>query len=91
LFAWPFAAAYIEGVAPRLNPKEGGTSQRNIGMKSKSFSGDGPNAIIKAVNDWLAGESNVSIRHTETRHDPADPATGAARMTFEIWYDQDAK
>jgi hypothetical protein len=60
-------------------------------MKSKSFSGEGPDAIIKAVNDWLAGQTGVAIRHTETRHDPPDAATGAPRMTFEVWYDQDPK
>jgi hypothetical protein len=60
-------------------------------MKSKSFSGDGPDAIIKAVNAWLAGETGVSVRHTETRQEPADAATGAPRMTFEVWYDQDPK
>jgi hypothetical protein len=60
-------------------------------MKSKTFSGDGPDAIINAVNGWLAGERGISVRHTETRNDPPDPMTGAARMTFEVWYDQDAK
>jgi hypothetical protein len=91
LFAWTFAAAYIEGVAPRLNPKESGSGRRKTGMKSKTFSGPEPGVIIKAVNDWLAGETGIAIRHTETRPVRIDPATGAASITFEVWYDQDAK
>jgi hypothetical protein len=59
-------------------------------MKSKRFSGEGPD-IIKAVNAWLADETGVSIRHTKTQQEPADPVTGLARMTFEVWYDQDPK
>ena len=58
-------------------------------MKSKTFSGDGAAAIIKAVNDWLVGETGVTIRRTETRE--AEPDDGAARLTFEVWYDQDAR
>jgi hypothetical protein len=58
-------------------------------MKSKTFSGDGPAAIIKAVNDWLAGETGIKVRKTET-HEP-DPETGAQQLTFEVWYDQDAR
>ena len=58
-------------------------------MKSKTFTGEGPDAVIKAVNEWLAGETGVSVRNTETRQ--GDPATGAPRITFEVWYDQDAK
>ena len=57
-------------------------------MKSKTFSGDGEAAIIKAVNDWLSGETGISVRNTETRHEPPDPVTGAVRITFEVWYDQ---
>ncbi len=83
-----FAAAYIDGVAPRLNPKESGAENRNIGLKSKTFSGDGEAAIIKAVNDWLAGERGISVRNTKTRHAPPDPVTGGVRITFEVWYDQ---
>ena len=60
-------------------------------MESKTFSGSGPDTIIKAVNDWLAGETGVSIRHTETRREPVDSATGTSRMTFEIWYDRSDK
>jgi hypothetical protein len=57
-------------------------------MKSKIFSGDGEATIIKAVNDWLAGETGISIRDTRTRHESPDPVTGATRITFEVWYDQ---
>jgi hypothetical protein len=91
MFTCAFAAAYIDGVAPRLNPKESGPGHAKIGMESKTFSGAGPDAIIKAVNDWLAGETGVSIRHTETRQEPADPVTGSPRMTFEVWYDRPDK
>jgi hypothetical protein len=59
-------------------------------MKSKVFNGEGP-AIIKAVNDWLAAGPDISIRHTETQEVPADPVTGAGRMTFEVWYEQEDK
>ncbi len=55
-------------------------------MKSKTFSADAPDAIIKAVNDWLAGETGIAIRDTQTR--PADPARGQP-MQFCIWYDQE--
>jgi len=57
-------------------------------LKSKAFSGEGEAAIIKAVNDWLAGERGISVRNTETRHESPDPVTGVTRITFEIWYDQ---
>ena len=87
-FARRFTAAYIDGVAPRLNPKESGAGNRNIGLKSKTFSGDSEAAIIRCVNDWLAGETGVKVRDTQTRHEPPDPVTGAVRITFEIWYDQ---
>lgn len=60
-------------------------------MESKTFSGTGPDAIIKAVNDWLAGERGVSIRHTQTRQEAADPVSGSPRMTFEVWYDRSGK
>ncbi len=53
-------------------------------MNSKIFSGDGPAAVIQAVNDCLAGENGVVIRDTETI-----AATGGALMTFRVWYDQD--
>jgi hypothetical protein len=86
-FALPSAAAYIDGVAPRLNPKLPRAAVREIGMKSKTFSGDGAAAIIKAVNDWLSGETGVTVRRTETRD--ADPKT-ATPMTFEVWYDQES-
>ncbi|MES2551861.1 MAG: hypothetical protein V4630_19555 [Pseudomonadota bacterium] len=86
-FALLYAAAYIDGVAPRLNPKESGPGNRKNGLKSKVFSGENEAAIIKAVNDWLAGETGIAVRDTQTRTD-TDPATGAPRMTFEVWYDQ---
>ncbi len=56
-------------------------------MKSKTFTGDGEAAIIKAVNDWLAGQTGIRVRDTRTVQ--ADPASGAPRITFEVWYDQD--
>jgi hypothetical protein len=60
-------------------------------MKSKIFREDTPDAIIKAVNDWLAGETNITIRDTQTRTEDPDPVTGVAATIFEVWYDQDAK
>jgi len=33
-------------------------------MKTKTFTGNAPAAVIKAVNDWLAAETGVTIRHT---------------------------
>ena len=58
-------------------------------MKTKTFTGDGEATIIKAVNDWLAGETGIHVRDTQTRHEPPDPATGAARIVFEVRYEQD--
>jgi hypothetical protein len=86
-FALLCAAAYIDGVAPRLNPKESRPRKGKTGMKSKTFHGDGPPAIIKAVNDWLAGETGVKVVRTQTQD--ADPKT-ATPMRFEVWYEQDA-
>jgi hypothetical protein len=60
------------------------------GNKTKVFTARAPGAVIKAVNDWLAGETGVTIRHTETRERP-DPATGAPLIEFEIQYDQDVR
>ena len=60
-------------------------------MKSRTFSGDGPAAIIKAVNDWLAGETGIAIRHTETRPAQTDPVTGATLLTFEVWYEENSR
>jgi hypothetical protein len=57
-------------------------------MKSKTFSGDGAAAVIKAVNDWLVGQRGVTIRHTENRE--AEPQDGSARLTFEVWYEEEA-
>ena len=56
-------------------------------MHSKTFTADAPDAIIKAVNDWLAGESGIAIRRTQTM--PPEPKPGD-RIEFCIWYDQDA-
>jgi len=57
-------------------------------MNSKVFTGDSEATIIRAVNDWLAGEQGIKVRDTQTRQEPPDPVTGSARITFEIWYDQ---
>ena len=57
-------------------------------MKTKTFTGNGAAAVIKAVNDWLSGETGVIVRHTETREDAVDPQTGAAVIAFEIHYEQ---
>ena len=54
-------------------------------MKSKTFRGDGPPAIIKAVNDWLAGETGIKVVRTHTLE--ADPKTDTP-MTYEVWYEQ---
>jgi hypothetical protein len=59
-------------------------------MKTKVFTGNGPEAVIKAVNDWLSGQTGVTIRHTETRSQ-ADPKTAAPIIQFEVQYDQDAQ
>jgi hypothetical protein len=57
-------------------------------MKFKMFSGDGSDAIVAAVNQWLAGEpARVAIRHTETRLTPLDTKTGAAVLLFSVWYE----
>ncbi len=57
-------------------------------MKTKTFTGNAPAAVIKAVNDWLSGETGVTIRHTETREDAVDPKTGTTVIAFEIHYEQ---
>jgi len=57
-------------------------------MKTKTFTGNAPAAVIKAVNDWLSVETGVTIRHTQTREDAVDPKTGAAIIAFEIHYEQ---
>jgi hypothetical protein len=59
------------------------------GMKTKTFTGNAPDAVIKAVHDWLSGQSGVAIRHTETRERP-DPDTGAPVIEFEVQYEQAA-
>jgi len=57
-------------------------------MKFKMFSGDGSDAIVRDVNQWLAGEpGRVDIRHTETKLTPVDTATGAAVLLFSVWYE----
>jgi hypothetical protein len=56
-------------------------------MKTKLFTGNASDAVIKAVNDWLSGETGVTIHHTETRN-TSDPGTGAAVIEFEIQYEQ---
>jgi len=71
-------------------PEKHRPDARKNGMKTKIFTGDGPDAVIKAVNAWLAAESGVTIRHTETREEVADPATGAPAIRFAIHYDQEA-
>jgi hypothetical protein len=58
-------------------------------MKTKTFTGNAPGAVIQAVNDWLSGETGVIIRHTETRNDAVDPQTGVALIRFQVHYDQD--
>ncbi len=53
-------------------------------MQSKTFTADSPDAVIKAVNDWLAGESRIAIKKTQTR--PPEPKPGEP-VEFCIWYD----
>ena len=55
-------------------------------MKFKMFSADGPDGIVKAVNDWLAGETGIAVRHTETRFDVLEGQK--ALLLFSVWYDQ---
>jgi len=57
-------------------------------MKTKTFTGNAPAAVIKAVNDWLSGETGITIRDTRTREDATDPKTGAPVIAFEIHYEQ---
>jgi len=54
-------------------------------MHSKTFTADSPDAVIKAVNAWLAGESGIAIRKTQTS--PPEPKPGD-RIEFCVWYDQ---
>ena len=57
-------------------------------MKFKMFSGDGSEAIVASVNQWLAGEpGRVAIHHTETKLTPIDSNTGAAVLLFSVWYE----
>ena len=55
-------------------------------MLSKTFTADSSDAVIKAVNAWLAGETGIAIRKTETR--PPQPMPGD-KIEFCIWYDQE--
>ena len=54
-------------------------------MLSKTFTADSPEAVIRAVNAWLAGESGIAIHKTETQ--PAEPKPGE-RVEFCIWYER---
>jgi hypothetical protein len=55
-------------------------------MQFKMFSAEAPDGIVKAVNAWLAGETGVSIRHTETKFEVLEgPKT---LLLFSVWYDQ---
>ena len=54
-------------------------------MYSKTFTADSPDAVIKAVNNWLAGETGITVRRTETR--PPEPKADEP-VDFCIWYDQ---
>lgn len=56
-------------------------------MQSKTFTADSAEAVIAAVNAWLAGEKGIAIRKTETH--PPQPQPGE-RIEFSIWYDQEA-
>jgi hypothetical protein len=58
-------------------------------MKTKTFTGNAPGAVIQAVNDWLSGETGVIIRHTETQDDAVDPKTGTPMIRFQVHYEQD--
>lgn len=72
------------GSPPGSTLKAGGQT-RKTGMKSKTFRADGADAIIKAVNDWLAGETGIQVRRTETK--PAVPRPGEP-VEFCVWYEQ---
>ncbi len=55
-------------------------------MKFKMFSAPGPDGIVRCVNDWLAGETDITIRHTETHFTLAQPEKPL--LLFSVWYDQ---
>ena len=55
-------------------------------MKFKMFRAPGPDEIVMAVNDWLAGETDIAIRHTETHFTLAQPEKPL--LLFSVWYDQ---
>ncbi len=55
-------------------------------MQFKMFSAEAPDGIVKDVNAWLAGETGVTIRHTETKFEVLEgPKT---LLLFSVWYDQ---
>ncbi|HEY4078096.1 MAG TPA: hypothetical protein VGM26_14295 [Rhizomicrobium sp.] len=55
-------------------------------MKFKMFSADQPAGIVKDVNDWLAGETGIAIRHTETKFTMVEPQKPL--LLFSVWYDE---
>ncbi len=55
-------------------------------MQFKMFSASGPEEIVKAVNDWLADKTGVSIRHTETKFEVLEGAKSL--LLFSVWYDE---
>ena len=55
-------------------------------MKFKMFSASSPDGIVKDVNDWLAGVTSVSIRHTETKFTMPEP--DKTLLLFSVWYDE---
>jgi hypothetical protein len=59
-------------------------------MKFKMFSADGPDGIVKDVNAWLAGETGIAIRHTETKFEVLEgpQETNKTLLLFSVWYDQ---
>ena len=60
-------------------------------MKFKMFSGDGSEAIVRDVNQWLAGEpGRVAIHHTETKLTSSDGKIGTAVLLFSVWYEDEA-
>ena len=55
-------------------------------MKFKMFSAPGPDGIVAAVNDWLAPLTGITIRHTETKFEIAEPQKPL--LLFSVWYDE---
>jgi hypothetical protein len=54
-------------------------------MQSKTFTADSADAVIRCVNTWLAGETGIAVRRTQTT--PPEPKPGEP-VTFCIWYDR---